>query len=616
MHRNIALAMTLSFILPACAEELPVTLAAEIVVTATRSPQKLDDTLADVSVLTRKDIAASGAADLPALLQRLPGVEISQQGGLGTVSAVRIRGAESDHTLVLVDGMRLNSVSAGTTAIDQIMLDEVERIEIVRGNVSSLYGSEAIGGVVQIFTRHGSGPAALSVKVGLGTDDYNDLAASIGGALSADTRMHFGMSHVQSRGFSTVREQFIPTAGYLSLADLDKDTTRNLSVNFNVEHSLGGRLRVGLNAAQSVSSVEYDGEFSNHDDQTLAGYSLYLDADPSNLWHTRITLGEGEDNLKNDLSGTSAGYFNTRNDQVHWENQLQIGKDANLRFGLEAMRQGLSSDSNYSVNSRVALSGYEGYGQIWGRHQLDLSARFDHYSDFGGHATGRLAYGYQLAPSLKIHGALATAFKAPTFNDLYLNYPPYYFANPNLKPETSESAELGFSYGTGEQFVQATLFASRSKDLIAIDPVTYATTVNLNRTRNQGLEMSWQGRVAGLAARAAYTWQNPEDEATGLTLLRRARQFGSLAVRDQAGAFGWQAEMVASASRPDVDIIGSSRTRVPGYALLDLAGDYALKKNWRVGARLINAGDVDYSLVYGYHTPGREFRLELAYQPN
>jgi vitamin B12 transporter len=247
---------------------------------------------------------------------------------------------------------------------------------------------------------------------------------------------------------------------------------------------------------------------------------------------------------------------------------------------------------------------------------VDLGARYDHYSDFGGHATGRIAYGYQLAPSLKLHGALATAFKAPTFNDLYLNFPPFYFANPNLRPEQAKSAELGLSYGKREQFAQATLFVTRTRDMIAIDPVSFATTVNLDRARNRGLELSWQGQLAGLATRAAYTWQDPQDEATGLVLLRRARQFGSLAVRHHFGALGWQAELVAAASHPDVDIVNFTRTRVPGYAVFNLAADYALQKDWKLSARLINVGDVDYSLVHGYHTPGRQFRLELAYQSN
>jgi vitamin B12 transporter len=241
--------------------------------------------------------------------------------------------------------------------------------------------------------------------------------------------------------------------------------------------------------------------------------------------------------------------------------------------------------------------------------------RHDHYSDFGGHTTGRAAYGYQYSPALKAFAAVATAFKAPTFNDLYLDFPPFYYSNPKLKPERAQSAELGLNYALGGQYVQATVFYSRTRDLIAIDPVTYATTVNLDRTRNQGLELAWNGSLAGLAARAAVTLQNPEDDDGGQALLRRAQRFGSFVLSDRTGNFGWQAELVASGPHPDVHITEFTRTRVPGYAVLNLSADYALAPGWKLTGRLTNALDADYSLVHGYATPGRNFRVELAYVP-
>jgi vitamin B12 transporter len=210
---------------------------------------------------------------------------------------------------------------------------------------------------------------------------------------------------------------------------------------------------------------------------------------------------------------------------------------------------------------------------------------------------------------------VATAFKAPTFNDLYLDYPPFYYSNPDLKPEKSESAELGLNYAFAGQYVQATLFFSRTRDLIALDPVSYATTVNLDRTRNRGLEFSWNGRFAGLDARAALTLQNPEDDKTGQALLRRAQRFGSLAISRRSGNFGWNAELVASGPRPDVHITQYARTSVPGYAAINLSADYALAPGWKLAGRVVNVLDADYSLVHGYATQGRQLRLELAYAP-
>jgi vitamin B12 transporter len=261
------------------------------------------------------------------------------------------------------------------------------------------------------------------------------------------------------------------------------------------------------------------------------------------------------------------------------------------------------------------LSAYAGWGVQLDAHGLDIGVRYDDYSDFGGHATGRVAYGYRFTPELKGFAAVASAFKAPTFNDLYLDYPPFYFSNPNLEPERSKNAELGVNYASGGQFIQATLFTSRARDMVVIDPVTFATTVNLDKSCNHGMELSWNGKLAGMDARASLTWQNPEDASTGLPLLRRARRFGSVTLSDRIGKFGWRGELIASGARPDVHASNFTRTKVSGYAVLNLSADYIISNDWKLTGHVLNALDADYSQVHGYATPGRGFRLELAYTP-
>ena len=617
--RPTALTIALVVALPAAqtthAEELPVFIGDEIVVTPTRAPQKLSDTLAATTVLTRKDIDASGAIDLPTLLQGLAGMEISQTGGFGSQTAVRLRGAEADHTLVLVDGLRMNSVSAGTTAIEHLPLDEIERIEIVRGNVSSVYGSEAIGGVVRIFTRQGKGEMKPRVELTAGTDNFGQLHTSIGGELQPGLSLHFGAGYTHSGGFSAIKKQFIPAPWVFDPADADDDKSSNTHFNLRLAHQINERLSWGLSALQSRADVDYDGSFSNHAKQILAGYSLFLEGKPTDLWNTKLTLGRSTDELDNDWKGLfSTGRYHTRINQLHWENTLAMGRHT-FRFGAEAQDLKLNSDQVYSQVERRSVSAYAGVGVKLGDHDIDLSLRRDNYSDFGGHTTGRLAYGYAVTPAIKLHGAVGTAFKAPTFNDLYLNYPPFYFSNPNLDPERAKSAEIGLTYATNGQFIQATLFTSRTKDMVVIDPVTFSTTVNLDESRNHGLELSWNGKLAGLDARAALTLQNPEDARTGQALLRRAQRFGSFALSDKIGKFGWRAEVIASGSHPDVHVANFTRTNVPGYANLNFSGDYVLAKDWKLAGRVINALDADYSLVHGYATPGRQFRLELAYTP-
>lgn len=614
LFRTAALSVALALALPLHAEEPSVFIGDEIVVTPTRAPQKLSDTLAATTVLTRSDIEASGATDLPALLQGLSGVEVSQTGGFGGQSAIRLRGAEADHTLVLVDDLRVNSVSSGTTSVEHLALDDIERIEIVRGNVSSVYGSEAIGGVVRIFTRQGRGEVKPRMAIALGTDDFRNISAGIGGELKPGLRFDFSAGQTRSGGFSSVRRQYIPAPWVFDAADADDDQTRNTHFNFRLSHQISDRLNWGLSARQNRADVDYDGSFSNHAEQNLAAYSLYVQGKPLENWHSRLIAGRSTDELDNDWNGFAAGRYHTRIDQLSWENTYAMGGHQ-LRFGVDAQDQRLSSDQIYSTTGRQAVSAYAGAGVKLGAHDFDLSVRHDRYSDFGGHTTGRAAYGYRFTPGLKLHGAVGTAFKAPTFNDLYLDYPPFYYSNPDLKPERAQSAELGLNYAYAGQFVQATLFFTRTRDMVAIDPVTYSTTVNLDRARNRGLELAWNGKLAGLNARAALTLQNPEDASTGQALLRRAQRFGSFALADRAGKFGWRAEVVAAGPHPDVHVSNFTRTSVPGFAALNLSADYALKPGWKLGARVINALDAEYSLVHGYATPGRQVRLELAYTP-
>lgn len=615
LFRTTALAAALAVTLPIQAEETPLFIADEIVVTPTRAPQKLSATLAATTVLTRSDIEASGALDLPTLLQGLPGVEISQTGGFGSQTAIRLRGGESDHTLVLVDGLRVNSVSAGTTSIEHLAIDDIERIEIVRGNVSSVYGSEAIGGVVRIFTRQGRGELRPRLNVGLGTDEFRNLNAGIGGEIMPGLRIDFSAGRTEAGGFSSVKKRYAsddpaidPWDSYLP-ADADDDTTRNTHFNFQLEHQLGERLSWGLGARQNRADIELDGNYADHAEHHLAAYSMHVQGRPLDNWTTRLIAGRSSDELDSDFGGTAMDRYHTRIDQLHWENTLAMGQHM-FRFGLEAQEQTLASNQVYSETERRATSAYAGAGLRVNAHEFDLSLRHDHYSDFGGHSTGRAAYGYSFTPALKSYAAVATAFKAPTFNELYL--PAWWGGNPDLKPERSQSAELGLNYASGGQFFQAMLFANRTEDLIAY---VWPSNINIGEARNRGLELSWHGKFAGMNARAAFTLQNPEDADTGQSLLRRSQRFGSIALSDRLGKLGWRAELIAAGPHPDVHVTTFARTSVPGYAVLNLSADYALAPGWKLAGRVINALDADYSLVHGYATPGRGFRLELAYTP-
>jgi len=605
---SLALALSVAFIAPAHAETLPEFVGETIVVTPTRAPQKLAAPLQHTSVITRTDIESSTASDLSTLLRQESGVEIAPTGGLGAQTAIRMRGSESDHVLVLIDGVRVNSVTTGATAIDQILLDEIERIEIVRGNVSSVYGSEAIGGVVQIFTRRGQGDMKVSGSAALGADNYRKLALAIGGEVG-DTRVRFGVARTQTDGFSSVRSEFVPTPFTFAPADIDDDGYRNTTLNLALSHRIQAGHEMGLTAFQSRGDIEFDGAFQNHSDQTLTALGLYSENRWLPGWQSRIQVSQGSDDLASDLDGVTTGRFKTRNRQLGWNNQLDVGQGV-VRLGVEGLWQQLDTDAAYSEDARRVAGLTAGYLTTIGAHELQLNVRHDDYSDFGGATTGLVGYGYQLSPVLRVSTTMSNAFRAPTFNELYGPFG----SNPALDPERARSAEAGLTYSGAYGLARATAFITRTRDLINFIPPTWAAT-NVDRAENRGIELSWSGKLAGLDVRSALTFQNPEDKTTGLGLLRRASRFGSLSLGRQAGAFDWRAEVLASGPHPDVHATTFSRVEVPGYAVLNLNLGWKPVRDWKLSGKLVNLLDKDYALVHGYNTQGRAAFVELAYAP-
>ncbi len=604
----LALALSAVFLAPAQAETLPQFVGETIVVTATRTPQPLAAPLQHTSVITRADIEASTAPDLPTLLRRESGVEITSSGGLGAQSALRIRGSEADQVLVLIDGVRVGSVSAGTTAIDQIMLDEVDRVEIVRGNVSSVYGSEAIGGVVQVFTRRGAGPTRASATLGVGSDDTRKLALSIGGEAGA-TRFHFGAAHTRSDGFSSADPAFVPTPWTFAAADDDDDAYRNTTLNLALSQRLAAGHELGLTAFRSSGDIEFDGSLQNASKQTLTALNAYSE----NRWHpdwlSRIQLSQGSDDLTASLDGVPTDRFRTRNRQIDWDNTVNAGPGT-LRIGLAGLWQRLESDAAFARDARRVASVTTGYTASLGAHDVQFNLRRDDYSDFGGATTALAGYGYRVTPRARVSASVSNAFRAPSFNDLYGPYG----GNPDLDAERATNGELGFTYSSARGLARITAFATRTRDLIDFDPLSWLP-VNVDEAENRGVEFSWRGTLAGFDTRAAATVQNPEDRGTGLGLLRRADRFGSVSLGRTHGAFDWQTEILASGPRPDIHVATYQRIVLPGYAVLNLSLGWKPARDWRLRTKLTNLLDKDYALVHGYATQGRAAFIELAYVP-
>lgn len=578
-----------------------------VVVTASRLPQSLPDALPHTTVLTEADIRASGAQDLPSLLKREAGTEFSQSGGIGSVSSLYLRGAESRQTVVLIDGVRVDSETVGGTAIDQIQLDQVERIEVVRGNVSALYGSGAVGGVVQIFTRSGRGAAGPSASVMAGSRGTAKVAAGYAGRQGATTYA-FSASHFRTEGFSAVDTSLYP------LDNPDRDGYRNDSLSGRLAHDWAPDQTLGVQLYATRGRLDYDngGNFGSPTDvltqkSAIDTVAVFSDNRLNAAWTSHLQLAQGHEENEHRFNGAFNGRFETRHHQVQWRNTLALAADHTLTAGVEADRQSIESDSGFGPaleKSRTLSAATLGYLGHIGQHELQANARYDRAGDFGSATTGLLGYGYALTPSLKLIGLASTAFTAPNLGQLYAPG----FGNPDLQAERAKSVELGLGYTVGRGVLRATMFRTRVREQIDFD-LTSFRYVNSKRVKNSGVELTYAGRLQSYDLRASLTHQQPEDEDTGAALLRRARTFGSLSVSRDWGAWTFGADVSSSDSRPD---IGHT---LGGYTLLDLRAHYRFDRAWSLAAKVENATDRRYQTAYGYNQAPRGVFLTLAWRP-
>lgn len=575
----------------------------DLIVTATRLPQPLHDTLQHTTVIDARDIRAANVPDLSSLLRQQAGIEITQSGGLGRQSSLFLRGTNANHVLILLDGIRIGSASTGATAIDQIMLDDIERIEIVRGNVSSVYGSDAIGGVIQLFTRRGQGAPSTELRAGLG--EYGARLLSLQhGAEHGNTRYHLAFSQREIDGFSSVRREYLPAVpdpwASFTPADADRDGYRNHTVSLHLDHAYAPEQRLGLSARYSHGRSEYDGAWQNQSRQSLGHLAIHAHNRFHERWQSQLTFAASLDQLDNALDGIATGYVHTQNRQIEWTHAIALAPNQNASLGLSHLQQRLRSDLAYERDQRELLSLSLGYVGQYGPHQLQLNGRHDDYSDFGGHTTGRIGYGLAISPHWKAIASTSSAFRAPSFNELY-NLA--WGGNPALKPEKARSHEFGMRYSAGSMQAQWLRFDQRIDDLIV-----YAWpngNENQERARIEGWEMSLSARLFDYSLKAHLTWQDPINVSTGRPLLRRAKRFASASVQRDYGPFDVLLEWQASGPRPDIHVANFTPITVPGYSVWNLSSRYRLNRSASLDLRIENLFDKNYSLVHGYHTAGR-----------
>jgi vitamin B12 transporter len=591
--RSLLLFAALVAALPVVAQP---TTQPQIVVTATRTAQTVDDTLATVTIITREDIARSHAPDLPTLLRRVPGVDVARTGGEGQQTSLFLRGSNSNQALVLIDGIRAASANTGGFAWEHLPLGQVERIEIVRGPRAAWHGSDAIGGVVQVFTREARGGAA---RLALGRWERREAQALYG---AGDEAAGFGvvLGATDFDGFST---RLPGSFGF----DPDADGYRNRNLGLRANGALGGQ-RVALRTYSTRADVEFD-QGDTAVDTDVAGLSLEGPLAAA-LGH-RLVLGFHREALDTPVF---AAAFRSRRASLDWTGDLALGASTSLVFGLNWQRErGESLDTAAGsacvyCESRRNLGLFASAQGSRGAFDWQAAARHDDNSSFDGASTGQLAGGWRVGEDLRLFASVGQGFRAPNLNELYSpGFGGLFAGNPDLGPERSHSVELGADAGLGAHALSARVFRTRVRDLIAFQGGQTFQAVNVARAAIDGAELRWTWRGAAWRFDADATWQDARDAGSGLDLLRRPdRKFGIGAER-AFGALTLGADLSYASARRDF------AANLPSYALLDLRLDWPLDGGWRLGARLDNALDREYQLASGFATPRRALYVDLAW---
>lgn len=594
-----ALAVALSLALqPAIAA--PTDNDAAIVVTATRVPTRISEQLADVTVIDRAEIEAAGATTLPQLLSEQAGMQIVNNGGLGKSTSVLMRGTNAGQTLLLVDGMRLGSATLGQPSLHNLPLSQIERIEILRGPASSLYGSDAIGGVIQIFTKKGEGPMQPEAFAGYGSYGTTQFGAGISGSQGIFS-YSLRAARLDSDGFDATTPKSAGTSR-------DRDGYRNDSVtgHFVVTPAAGHEFGATLLSANSRNYYDGGGVSVNayNDDETQA-WTLYAKNHLAQAWTSTLRYGESKDHSESFAPGRSL--FETIQKQWTWQNDVHLPLGT-LMLAAEELRQEVDSTTAYTVKERTVNSLIAGWQARLGNHSWQVSQRYDDNSQFGSKTTGSLAYGYNITSGLTARAAVGTAFKAPSFNQLYYPNTGFGGGNPNLLPETAKNREIGLDWfsPTGAR-LGWTHYNNHIKNLIAGWP-----PANIAAARITGDSLTGSHRWGAWQAQASVDFMKPIDKATGNRLPRRTAQQFKARLAYEPGPWGAGAEVVAAG--PSYDTATQTR-EMARYELVNLFGHYRISRDLALEGRIDNLFDKDYETAWGYRNPGTSVFVGLRYAP-
>ncbi|WMN17131.1 TonB-dependent receptor [Pseudomonas piscis] len=596
----------------------------DTLISANRQVQARNDSSAANTVFTREDIDRLQPTSLTDLLQRVPGVQVAQTGGRSSLPGVYIRGTNSSQSLVLVDGQRIGSSSSGDSNLQFINIEQIERVEVLRGSRSAIYGSDAIGGVIQIFTRRGTQQGLQGrMHLGFGSNQTWQRSLGLSGG-DQQTRFSLGASLDETAGIDSTRESYP--------SDDDHDAYRNQSLSLSLSHAFDDDLEVGLNLLDNRGRSQYDSPFGYFDmatnntyqqqpytDFTVSSISSFIDARLNDSWKSRLELGHAENrDAKRDKLTVERSTFNTYRDSLNWQNDLSLDERNSLILGADWYKDRLNTSAAYGEDSRWNRAAFIQHRFRGDNFSTELGLRHDRNQQFGSQNTWSGSLTVPVNPDNDLLLSYSEGFRAPTFTDLY--YPNS--SNPQLKPEHSKSYELQWrSQLTPDSRLEASLYRIDLKDAIIYN-TSARRPENIGSARINGLETALKQEWFGWQTSAGVAIIDPRNRQSGEQLARRAKRTLNLDLDRQFErlAFGASWQLVSSSRENRLE---QKQARLGGYGLFGLRSSWAVNQELKLDLKLDNVFDKSYSRAlyshqgsnYGYREEGRTWMLGVTWTP-
>ncbi|WP_312110018.1 TonB-dependent vitamin B12 receptor BtuB [Pantoea septica] len=591
------------------------------VVTANRFAQPASSVLASTTVVTRAEIDRWQAKSLTDVMRRLPGVDVAQNGGLGQTSSLFIRGTNSSHVLILIDGIRLNQAGiSGSSDLSQIPLSLVQRIEYIRGARSAVYGSDAIGGVVNIIT--GRAQPGTTLTAGVGSQGYQSYDGSTQQMLGDATKLTLAGNYTYTRGFDV-------GAGYpndYGPAQGDRDGFMSKTLYGNLEHQFSEELSGFVRGYGFDNRTAYDGSLTYDKDFNVVGLAdtrqLYSQTWDTGLHYNRdiystqliASYSRTKDinyDPRNGRYGAASTFDDVTQYNLQWGNTVQVGQGA-ISGGIDWQKETTEPGTNTLAegyeqrNTGLYLTGQQQFGSV----TLEGALRGDDNNQFGWHNTWQTAASWEFISGYRVFASYGTAFKAPNLSQVYS--PGY--GNPDLEPEKSKQWEGGFEGLTGPVNWRVSGYRNDIDNLIDSDPATYRY-YNISKARIKGVEATASFDTGPLGHQISYDYVDARDGETDQQLVRRAKQQVKYQLDWTINNLDWSVTYHYLGDRFDNDYNSypARRVKLGGVSLWDLAASYPVTSQLTVRGRIANLFDKDYETAYGYRTPGTEYYLSASY---